>query len=378
MDTTVLGYPRIGARRELKNATEAFWAGLETRADLDETAAALRWQAWETLREAGLSGIPSNTFSLYDHVLDTAVMFNAVPERFAGRDGLNAYFAMARGAEGIAPLELAKWFDTNYHYLVPELGPETDLRLAGYKPVLEYLQARSHGIETRPVLLGPVSFLLLSRPAEPGFRPLSLLEPLLDAYEELLAKLHMAGAGWVQLDEPVLAADRTSEELDALRQAYQRLGSRLRRPVLLVSTCFGEIGAALPVLAASPVEAIGLDFVSGPGNREALAAIGGIGLKTLVAGVVDGRTVSRTDMPAALAMCASLLGLAGHLVVSTSCSLLHVPLDLRADTSLPPDLAGRLAFARQKVDEVVALGRALHASDAVPAAPVLAARGVSA
>ncbi|MCW2896495.1 MAG: 5-methyltetrahydropteroyltriglutamate--homocysteine methyltransferase [Trebonia sp.] len=378
METTVLGYPRIGAQRELKKATEAFWAGRETRVGLTDTAAALRRQTWETLRDAGLSGIPSNTFSLYDHVLDTAVMVNAIPERFAGLDGLNAYFAMARGAEGIAPLELTKWFDTNYHYLVPELGPGTDLRLADCKPVLEYLQARSLGIETRPVLLGPLSFLLLSKPAEPGFRPLVLLDPLLDVYERLLEKLHAVGTEWVQLDEPVLAGDRTEEELEALRHAYQRLGSHFRRPVLLVSTYFGEIGNALPVLAASPAEAIGLDFVAGPGNREALAAIGGIGVKTLVAGVIDGRNVWRADLPGALSQCASLLGLAGNLIVSTSCSLLHVPLDLRAETSLAPELAGRLAFARQKVDEVVAIGRALTESDAVPARAATAAPEVSA
>jgi 5-methyltetrahydropteroyltriglutamate--homocysteine methyltransferase len=378
METTVLGYPRIGAQRELKKATEAFWAGRGTRVGLTDTAAALRRQTWETLRDAGLSGIPSNTFSLYDHVLDTAVMVNAVPERFAGLDGLNAYFAMARGAEGIAPLELTKWFDTNYHYLVPELGPGTDLRLADCKPVLEYLQARSLGIETRPVLLGPLSFLLLAKPAEPGFRPLVLLDPLLDVYERLLEKLHAVGTEWVQLDEPVLAGDRTEEELEALRHAYQRLGSHFRRPVLLVSTYFGEIGNALPVLAASPAEAIGLDFVAGPGNREALAAIGGIGVKTLVAGVIDGRNVWRADLPGALSQCASLLGLAGNLIVSTSCSLLHVPLDLRAETSLAPELAGRLAFARQKVDEVVAIGRALTESDAVPARPATAAPEVSA
>jgi 5-methyltetrahydropteroyltriglutamate--homocysteine methyltransferase len=374
METTVLGYPRIGRRRELKKATEAFWAGRETRCDLTATAAALRQQTWETLRDAGLSGIPSNTFSLYDHVLDTAVLFNAIPERFAQLDGLHAYFAMARGADSIVPLELTKWFDTNYHYLVPEVGPGTDLKLAGDKPILEYLQARSCGIETRPVLLGPVSFLLLSKPDEPGFQPLSLLDPLLDAYEQLLGKLHSFGAKWVQLDEPVLAADRTSEELSALRHAYQRLGSVLRRPVMLVSTCFGEIGDALPVLTSTPVEAIGLDFAAGPGNTDALAAIGGLGVKTLFAGVVDGRNVWRADMPAALSLCESLAGLAGNLVVSTSCSLLHVPLDLTAETSLSPELAGRLAFARQKVDEVVALGLALaDGGGAVPARPAAAA-----
>jgi 5-methyltetrahydropteroyltriglutamate--homocysteine methyltransferase len=368
METTVLGYPRIGARRELKKATEAFWSGQATAADLEETAAELRLQTWQTLRDAGLTAIPSNTFSLYDHVLDTAVMVNAVPARFAELTGLDAYFAMARGAAGIAPLELTKWFDTNYHYLVPEVGPGTDLRLAGDKPVREYNEARSHGIQTRPVLLGPVSFLLLAKPTEPGFRPLVLLDLLLHVYARLLADLQAAGAEWVQLDEPTLAADRTPDELEALRHAYNRLGSLSRRPRLLVSTYFGEIGDALPVLAASPAEAIGLDFVAGPGNREALARAGGIGGKTLVAGVVDGRNVWRTDLPAALSMCASLLGLAGQLTVSTSCSLLHVPLDLRAETSLAPELAQRLAFARQKADEVVTLGRGLtEGSDAISA-----------
>ncbi len=368
METTVHGYPRIGAQRELKRATEAFWAGRSTAADLEAAAAGLRRETWEALRDAGLTGIPSNTFSLYDHVLDTATMVNAVPDRFAGLDGLDAYFAMARGAEGIAPMELTKWFNTNYHYLVPELGSGTDLRLAGDKPLQEYVEARSYGIETRPVLLGPVSFLLLSKPAQPGFEPLSLLEPLLDCYTRLLVDLHTAGAGWVQLDEPVLAADRSEDELEALRRACHRLGSLATRPALLISTYFGEIGDALAVLADSPVEAIGLDFVAGPGNREALARVGGIGDKTLVAGVVDGRNVWRTDLVGALSMCASLLGLAGRLCVSTSCSLLHVPLDLRAETSLAPELAGRLAFARQKADEVVTLGRALtEGRDAISA-----------
>ncbi len=357
MESTVLGYPRIGAQRELKKATEAYWAGRETAAGLEQTAAGLRRQTWETLRDAGLSDIPSNTFSLYDHVLDTAVMVNAVPKRFAGLEALDAYFAMARGAEGITALELTKWFDTNYHYLVPELEQATDLRLVGDKPVREYLEARQLGIETRPALLGPVSFLLLSKAVEPGLAPLDLLDPLLAAYEQLLGQLHAAGARWVQLDEPALAADRTPAELEALGRAYQRLGSLGGRPKLLVSTYFGEIGEALPVLTGSPVEAIGLDFVAGPGNREALGAVGGIGEKTLVAGVVDGRNVWRADMPAVLSLCASLLGLVAELTVSTSCSLLHVPLDLGAETTLAPEVSGRLAFARQKVDEVVMLGR---------------------
>jgi 5-methyltetrahydropteroyltriglutamate--homocysteine methyltransferase len=364
METTVLGYPRIGGRRELKKATEGYWSGRISAAELADTAAQLRRQTWTDLRDAGLTGIPSNTFSLYDHVLDTTVLFGAIPARFAGQSelaltGLDQYFAMARGADGLAPLELTKWFDTNYHYLVPELSPGTTLRLTSDKPVREYAEAAALGIETRPVLLGPISFLLLSKPAEPGFAPLELLDPLLDAYAELLGALGAAGASWVQLDEPVLAADRTGAELDALRLAYQRLGTTPGRPDLMVSTYFGEIEDALPVLADSPVEAIGLDFVAGPGNREALARTGGIGAKTLVAGVVDGRNVWRSDLGEVMSTCASLLGLAGQVTVSTSCSLLHVPLDLAAETSLPPELAGRLAFARQKVNEVVTVGRAL-------------------
>ncbi len=363
METTVLGYPRIGGRRELKKATEGYWAGRVSAGELAATTAQLRRQTWETLRDAGLSGIPSNTFSLYDQVLDTAVLFGAVPERFAGlgggTDGLEQYFTMARGADGVPPLEMTKWFDTNYHYLVPELGPGTELRLAGDKPLREYAEAAALGIETRPVVLGPLSFLLLSKPTSPTFDVMELLEPLLDGYADLLRALSEAGASWVQLDEPALAADRTGAELGALQHVYERLGHLERRPSLLVATYFGEIEGALPVLAASPVEAIGLDFVAGPGNREALARIGGIGDKTLVAGVVDGRNVWRAGLGQALSTCASLLGLAGQLTVSTSCSLLHVPLDLDAETALPPELTSRLAFARQKVSEVVTLGRAL-------------------
>ncbi|MGI8450360.1 MAG: 5-methyltetrahydropteroyltriglutamate--homocysteine S-methyltransferase [Streptosporangiaceae bacterium] len=370
METTILGYPRIGGRRELKKATESWWAGRISAAGLEEVTSGLRRATWGTLRDAGLTAIPSNTFSLYDHVLDMAVLFGAVPERFAGLTALDAYFAMARGSDGVAPLEMTKWFDTNYHYLVPELGPGTRLRLAGGKPLAEYAEARSLGIETRPVLLGPLSFLLLAKPAEPGFRPLDLLDPLLDAYAELLRELARAGARWVQLDEPVLAADRDGSELAALEHAYRRLGALADRPSLMVATYFGEIGEALPLLSASPVEAIALDFVAGPGNRQALARAGGIGGKTLVAGMVDGRNVWRTDPSAVLPVCASLLGLAGELVVSTSCSLLHIPLDLSAETSPGPELRGRLSFARQKVDEVVALGRALSlGQDTIKAEP---------
>ncbi|MGW4422722.1 5-methyltetrahydropteroyltriglutamate--homocysteine S-methyltransferase [Streptosporangium sp. NPDC004631] len=371
--TTVLGYPRIGPDRELKKAVEAYWAGTIDASRLRAVGRDLRERTWTDLRDAGLTDIPSNTFSFYDHVLDTTVMLGAVPARFAGLDGLDRYFAMARGTQGIAPLEMTKWFDTNYHYLAPELGPDTRFRLDWKKPLTEYGEARELGIETRPVLVGPLSYLLLAKstaettagpatgsPAETGeaggeagFSPLLLLDDLLDVYAELLERLASAGVTEVQLDEPALAGDRSVEELKALARAYDHLGGLSHRPRLLVATYFGEIGEALPVLAASRVEAIGLDFVAGPGN---LAGAAGLAGKTVVAGVVDGRNVWRTRLPTALSTCAALLGLAGEVVVSTSCSLMHVPLDLDREEGLPEGLA----FARQKVAEVVAIGRALR------------------
>ncbi|TMQ97839.1 5-methyltetrahydropteroyltriglutamate--homocysteine S-methyltransferase [Actinomadura soli] len=372
MNTTILGYPRIGARRELKFATEDFWAGRADAGALARTGAELRADVWTGLRDAGLQAIPSNTFSFYDQVLDTSVLVDAVPDRYRHLAGFDRYFAMARGVQDVPPLEMTKWFDTNYHYIVPELGPDTRFRLAdgsAAKPLVEYREAKALGIETRPVLVGPLTYLLLAKPAEDapdGFRPLDLLDGLIDVYAEVLERLAGSGAGWVQLDEPALVADRGEEEIAALARAYSRLGRLTSRPRLMVATYFGTIGAdALRALAGSRVEAVGLDFVAGPDNLDVLASVGGLPRKTLVAGVVDGRNVWRADQRRAKATCASLLGLVDQVVVSTSCSLLHVPIDLDAETSMDPEVRGRLAFARQKVAEVVAVGRAL--SEDVPA-----------
>ncbi|TDB90790.1 5-methyltetrahydropteroyltriglutamate--homocysteine S-methyltransferase [Actinomadura sp. KC216] len=367
MNTTILGYPRIGPRRELKFATEDFWAGRIDADALKAKGAELRADGWTSLRDAGLDAIPSNTFSFYDQVLDTSVLVDAVPDRYRHLTGFDRYFAMARGAQDVPPLEMTKWFDTNYHYIVPELGPGTRFRLAdgsAAKPLVEYREAKALGIETRPVLVGPLSYLLLAKPAEgaPGdFRTLDLLDGLIDVYAEVLERLAGSGAGWVQLDEPALVADRSDEEIAAFARAYARLGRLTSRPRLMVATYFGTIGAdALRVLAGSRVEAVGLDFVAGPDNLDVLASVGGLPRKTLVAGVVDGRNVWRADQGRAKATCAALLGLVDQVVVSASCSLLHVPIDLDAETSLDPGVRGRLAFARQKVAEVVAVGRALR------------------
>ncbi len=367
MRTTILGYPRIGANRELKSATEDYWAGRIDASALEKAAADLRGSVWRELHDAGLDMVPSNTFSYYDQVLDTSVLVDAVPDRYRHLDGLDRYFAMARGVQDVPALEMTKWFDTNYHYIVPELGPDTRFRLAegaDAKPLAEYRQARALAIETRPVLVGPLTYLLLAKsaPGAPaGFRPLDLLDGLVDVYAELLERLAGAGTDWVQLDEPVLVGDRTGEELAALERAYARLGGLPARPRLLVATYFGTVGAdALRILGGTRVEAVGLDLVAGPRNVDVLASIGGLPRKTVVAGVVDGRNVWRADPHRAKAAYAVLLGLADQVIVSTSCSLQHVPIDLDAETGLDPAVRERLAFARQKVAEVVALGEALR------------------
>ncbi|MGP3957123.1 5-methyltetrahydropteroyltriglutamate--homocysteine S-methyltransferase [Nonomuraea sp. 3N208] len=339
--STVLGYPRIGPRRELKRALESYWDGRSSRAELDRVGAGIRERTWRRLAELGLEGLPSNTFSLYDQVLDTAVLLGAVPERYHAAE--DPYFAMARGTEGLAPLRMTKWFDTNYHYIVPEIGPDTVFKLDAGKPLGEVREARALGYETRPVVIGPVTFLLLAGALE-------RLDDVLGCYEELLGALAAEGVAWVQLDEPALVADRTADELAAVRTAYERLGAVGERPGLFVASYFGDLGEALPVLAGTPVEAIGVDLVRG---RVPVVDLTG---KTVVAGVVSGRDVWRTSPERALAALGSVR--ASQVTVSTACSLLHVPYDVEAEPELDATLRSRLAFAEQKVAEVVALAAA--------------------
>ncbi|WP_034271759.1 5-methyltetrahydropteroyltriglutamate--homocysteine S-methyltransferase [Haloechinothrix halophila] len=379
--STVLGYPRIGPNRELKRALERYWASHGSEAELRAVARELRTGTWRSLAAAGLDSVPGNTFSFYDHVLDTAVTVGAVPGRFTdlGLNPLDTYFAMARGVASTPPLEMTKWFDTNYHYLVPEIGPDTRFSLADTTPVEQYREAAELGVTTRPVLLGPLTFLLLSKPdddAPDAFRPLDKLGELLEVYSELLRELRRAGADWVQLDEPAFAADRTQDELDALREAYHALGAQTERPNLMVAGYYGNLGDALPVLASAPVEALGIDLVAAPTTVDTLSTCRNLRDKTLVAGLVDGRNIWRTDLDTALTTAATLLGFAGEVSVSTSCSLLHVPYDVEAETRLDPRVKSWLAFADQKVREVVVLGRALAEGRDVVATELAAAREV--
>ncbi|MFI6896927.1 5-methyltetrahydropteroyltriglutamate--homocysteine S-methyltransferase [Streptomyces sp. NPDC050256] len=363
---TVYGYPRQGPDRELKKAVEGYWKGRVTADALRATAAGLRRSNWKRLADAGVHEVPTGDFSYYDHVLDTSVMVGAVPQRHraaVGSDALDGYFAMARGTQDVAPLEMTKWFDTNYHYLVPELGPDTVFTTDSTKQVAELKEALALGHTARPVLVGPVTYLLLAKPAPgvaAGFEPLTLLDRLLPVYAEVLADLRAAGADWVQLDEPALVQDRTPGELNAAARAYRELGGLTDRPRLLVASYFDRLGEALPVLANAPVEGLAMDFTgAAAGNLHALASVGGIPGKRLVAGVVDGRNIWINDYEKSLSTLGTLLGLADRVDVSASCSLLHVPVDAAAERDIDPQILRWLAFATQKTTEIVTLARAL-------------------
>jgi 5-methyltetrahydropteroyltriglutamate--homocysteine methyltransferase len=401
--TTVYGYPRQGADRELKRAIEGYWRGSVDADGLHAAAKALRAQRWSEMTAAGLDEVPVGDFSLYDHMLDMSWMLGVIPSRHVAavpdattpRGALDRYFAMARGAAETEPLEMTKWFDTNYHYLVPEIGPETAFTLDASKLLgeltefTEFAAASDRAAAARPVIVGPVSYLLLAKAAgpagdadavhdaAPGFSPWDRLDDLLPLYLELLAQLHAAGAGWVQLDEPALVCDQPQSVLDAAGRAYATLTAAADRPKILVASYFDELGAALPVLAGSAVEGLALDFV-GPGRRnlDGLAAIGGLGGKRLVAGVVDGRNIWVTDLAAAAATLSALQGLAGRVDVAASCSLLHVPLDVQLERHLDPTVASWFAFARQKLAEIEVLRRVVEGGPAAAADELVAGERV--
>ncbi|MFQ5890684.1 MAG: 5-methyltetrahydropteroyltriglutamate--homocysteine S-methyltransferase [Gemmatimonadota bacterium] len=370
---TNLGYPRIGPRRELKRALEHYWSGSLGEADLIGECRALRARNWRVQIDLGLDAIPSNDFSLYDHVLDTAVMVGAVPERYAPEGttiGLKTYFAMARGlqesdasgAVSVPAMELTKWFDTNYHFIVPELRKDQTFRLGSTKPIDEFLEARALGITTRPVILGPVSFLLLSKMyGDRAGSSLELLPALLPVYEEVLGRLQEAGAPWVQLDEPCLALDLSSTSREAFASAYGRLGAAAVRTRLLVAAYFGDLGDNLGMALGLPIHALHLDLVRAPDclDRALRQVPPSLALSL---GVVDGRNIFRADLDAALATLERAVAALGpdRVMVAPSCSLLHVPVDLDLEERMDPELTSWLAFAGQKLREITVLTRALH------------------
>jgi 5-methyltetrahydropteroyltriglutamate--homocysteine methyltransferase len=401
---TIPGYPRIGKRRELKRALEGYWSGKRTAAELEETASAIRRANWDAQTAAGLDLVPVNDFSLYDQVLDTCALVGAIPPRFGWTGGtvdLDLLFAMARGSEGDEParaMELTKWFDTNYHYLVPEFSADQTFRLASDKPFAELAEAQSAGLPAKPVLLGPITFLLLGKMTggDDSASPLFLLEALLPVYAEVIQRLAAGGAEWIELDEPALVLDLTPDQLAAVERAYAVLAGAKGPAKLLLQTAYGHVGDAYPTLAELPVDAIGLDFVRGPQNLDFITQHGFPGDKWLTAGVVDGRNVWTNDLAASL----DLLGRmqeqvpAERLMISASCSLQHVPYDVGLEEtppssrvpaervaghggeSLPAEVRPWLAFAEQKLAEIVTLTRAVNEGKDAVAAELAANRAV--
>ncbi len=363
-----LGFPRIGPRRELKQALEANWAGKSGARTLLDTAAALRAASWARQHSAGVSHIPSNDFSLYDHVLDTSAMVGAVPELYgwrAGAVGLDTYFAMARGTRGraggdLSALEMTKWFDTNYHYMVPEFAPGQRFALSSTKPIDEYREARALGLRTRPVLLGPVTYLLLGKGKQEGLDPLSLLPGLLPVYAEVLKRLAAEGADWVQIDEPCLVTDLGDAARQALDTAYLALADAAPGLKLLLTTYFGALGDNMATALSLPVAGLHLDLARAPDQLDQVLKQARPDL-VLSLGVIDGRNVWRANLPALLDRIEPVIARRGpeRVMLAPSCSLLHVPIDLELESGLDPDLKSWLAFAVQKIDELAVLGRAI-------------------
>jgi 5-methyltetrahydropteroyltriglutamate--homocysteine methyltransferase len=370
-----LGFPRIGPGRELKMALECFWSGKTDGQALLRDAAAMRATSWARQHAVGIAHIPSNDFSLYDHVLDTSAMVGAVPDLYGWRRGeisLDTYFAMARGTRGKAgsglpALEMTKWFDTNYHYVVPEFRRGQNFTLASTKAVDEFREAKASGFHTRPVLVGPVTYLLLGKSKDEALEPLSLLPGLLPVYAEILKRLAAEGADWVQVDEPCLALDLSEAARNALRTAYEKLAAGAPSVKLLVTTYFGGLRDNLDTALHLPVAGLHLDLIRAPGQLDEVTAKAPADF-VLSLGLIDGRNVWRANLPALLDRIEPIVARLGadRLMIAPCCSLLHVPIDLALETGLDPDLKNWLAFAVQKLDELVTLGRAIdHGREAV-------------
>lgn len=374
---TIVGYPRVGRFRELKKAQEAFWKGKATLQELQDTAADVQRTYFERVTAAGLKAdnysIPA-TFSYYDQVLDVVRLFTLVPERLAeakdarGLLDLPGYFALARGTETLPPLEMTKWFDTNYHYLVPEIGAGTEIKL-NLEAIDEQLEvAKQAGVKVRPQIVGPLT-LLLGAKAEQGsaedFAPIDRLDEFVAAYAQVLEQLAERGVEWVQLDEPGLTVDRAdnAKVAELAERTYRALAAGEKRPQILVTSPYGSLRENLPALLGTGIEALHLDLVHGVYSKAELESVSAAGVH-LVAGVVNGRNVWRADVRAALKTLEALPGASeGAVSVSSSTSLQHVPHDLELEDPAEVPVDG-LAFADQKVAEIALLARGLAEGEA--------------
>ena len=364
-----LGYPRIGERRELKKAIEGYWAGTITYEELIKVGNSIKSKNWQMQQQAGIDLIPSNDFSFYDQILDHTFAFNAIPERFSNlpfsnsKLKLDLYFAMARGYQDgekdITAMEMTKWFDTNYHYIVPEFYKDQKFWLFDFKLINEFLEAKKLGITTKPVLIGPVSFLLLGKEKEPDFDRIDLLGNLLQVYFEVLSILQDNGVDWVQFDEPFLALDLLPAQKRAFSIAYSRIKKNFPSIKTLLTTYFEGLSDNADLAVSLPVDAIHVDLVRAPEQLEQILNMVPDSMK-LSLGVIDGRNIWKNDYKKSHLLIDKAVKKIGseQVMIAPSCSLLHVPYDLDLeshDSTLLPDIKQWLSFARQKIEELIDL-----------------------
>ncbi|MCB1532014.1 MAG: 5-methyltetrahydropteroyltriglutamate--homocysteine S-methyltransferase [Alphaproteobacteria bacterium] len=371
---TNLGFPRIGPKRELKKAVEAYWKGQISKEELGKTSKALRAQNWKLQKEAGLDHIPSNDFSFYDQMLDMTCTLGLVPARYGwsgDKVDLDTYFAMARGAQrdglDVTAMEMTKWFDTNYHYIVPEFEAQMSPKLANTKVIDQYKEAKEQGIETRPVLVGPLTYINLGKPQYVGFDYAEFGRKIVDVYVEILQKLAEAGAQWVQIDEPCFVVDVDTGFHEAAAVVYKRL-SEAADIKIIVTSYFDSLRDNAQSFYALPVDALHIDLCRGPGQANTAAnnadtlldeALANIGDQALSLGVVDGRNIWKNDLSASLTLIEKAVAKLGadRVFVAPSCSLLHSPVDLESETKLDPELKNWMAFATQKLGEIAMLAK---------------------
>lgn len=369
MQTNILGYPRIGNNRELKKASEKYWAGEISAEELLETGKTIRRKNWELQKELGAELIPSNDFSFYDQVLDLSYTLGAIPDRYGellsqkNLNPLDLYFALARGYQkdgfDLTAMEMTKWFDTNYHYIVPEFYRNQHFKLFSSKIFNEFEEAKALGILTKPVIIGPVSYLLLGKEKEEGFDKLDLLENLLPVYIELLTKLKDLGAVDVQIDEPYLSLDLSEKEKEAFKTTYERLSAKNLGLSIILTTYFDALGDNLSLASSLPVSTLHVDLVRAPEQLDSILSALPPNVK-LSLGVVDGRNIWKNDLESSLVILKKAVDTLGseRVIIGTSCSLLHTPCDLdleQNEVSLSPQIKNWLAFAKQKVQEVILL-----------------------
>ena len=357
MNSSVIGFPRVGKLRELKFASEKYFKQEISTEELEQVAKGLREMHWNLQQAAGISHIPSNDFSYYDNVLDLTVLLNALPEnyRLLGLSERDTYFAAARGYQGVAgdakALAMKKWFNTNYHYLVPELSDNTEIKLVGDKPFVEYEEAKAIGVLTKPVLIGGFTFLKLAK--YKGSKTINdFADQVADAYIAILDRFNEQGVEWVQFDEPSLVTDLTQEDVALFTALYEKVLAHKGNVKVLLQTYFGDIRDSYEEVVGLDFDGIGLDFIEGKQTVELLERYGFPADKTLFAGVLNGKNIWKSDYKKVITLVNGLKKYSNDIVISTSCSLLHVPYTLENETSLPEEVSQYFAFAKERLQEI--------------------------